>query len=104
MLSVERPSHVLLDLRLSVTNRYRVSHVRYVLKHPPSPLDLSVVLTLSSRGEDVPPYVRMVCPVHMEYLALNNADTGSEYRQSCHWARNSVRPLSVHTRMVLSLS
>lgn len=33
MLSVERPSYVVLGLRLSVTSKSHVSHVRYVLNY-----------------------------------------------------------------------
>ena len=38
MLSVEPPSYVVLDLRLSVTSRSHVSHVRYVVLSLPPPV------------------------------------------------------------------
>ena len=37
MLSVERPSYVVLGLRLSVTSKSHVSHVRYALNYVLSP-------------------------------------------------------------------
>jgi hypothetical protein len=100
MLSVEPPSYVVLDLRLSVTSRSHVSHVRYVvLSLPPRLAD-----GLFSRGEDVPLYVQMVCVPNWLLTMLVLTCSPWYYRQSCDRPGNSVRTLSAHIRVVLSVS
>jgi hypothetical protein len=49
MLSVERPSYVVLGLRLSVTSRSHVSHVRYVLNYFSLPPRLADACFLEER-------------------------------------------------------